>query len=63
MKRGRRWPPFSASGAPEFRPTGISSEPLSENEVRALVAKTGSRPRDLVRMREPEAAELDLDDD
>jgi arsenate reductase (glutaredoxin) len=38
-------------------------EPLSRDELRALVAKTGARPRDLVRAREPGAQDLPLDDD
>ena len=38
-------------------------EPLSREQVASLVAKTGARPRELVRAREEGAAELPLDDD
>jgi arsenate reductase len=38
-------------------------DPLDEEQLRALLAKTGLRPRDVVRMKEPGAAELPLDDD
>jgi arsenate reductase (glutaredoxin) len=36
-------------------------EGLTEPELRGLLAKAGAGPRDVLRMREPRAAELDLD--
>jgi arsenate reductase len=38
-------------------------DPLSASEIRELLAKAGLRPRDVVRMKEPGARELPLDDD
>lgn len=37
-------------------------EPLGEDRLRALLRKAGLRPRDVVRMKEPGAAQLPLDD-
>jgi arsenate reductase len=38
-------------------------EPLSAAEIRDLLRKAGLRPRDVVRMKEPAARDLPLDDD
>ena len=38
-------------------------DPLSEDELRTLLDKAALRPRDVVRMKEPGARELPLDDD
>jgi arsenate reductase len=47
----------------EFRRVNYFEEPLDEPALRALLAKAGLRPRDVVRTKEPGARELDLDDD
>ena len=38
-------------------------EPVGEERLRSLLAKAGLRPRDVVRLKEPGAGELPLDDD
>jgi arsenate reductase (glutaredoxin) len=38
-------------------------DPLGEEQLRALLKKAGLRPRDVVRMKEPEASGVPLDDD
>ena len=38
-------------------------EPLGEERLRELLRKAGLRPRDVVRLKEPGARELPLDDD
>jgi arsenate reductase len=38
-------------------------DPLPEERLRELLRKAGLRPRDVVRMKEPGASELPLDDD
>jgi arsenate reductase len=47
----------------EFERVDYILEPLDERQLRALLAKTGARPREFVRMKEPGARELPLDDD
>jgi arsenate reductase (glutaredoxin) len=39
------------------------ADPLSEGRLGRLLEKAGLRPRDVVRMKEPAAGELPLDDD
>lgn len=39
------------------------AEPLSEGQLRELLGKAGLRPRDVVRLKEPGARELALEDD
>lgn len=39
------------------------ADPLSSSEIRSLLVKAGLRPCDVVRMKEPGAAQLPLDDD
>lgn len=38
-------------------------EPLSSAQIRELLAKAGLRPRDVVRLKEPGARQLQLEDD
>ena len=38
-------------------------EPIGEDKLRALLAKAGLRPRDVVRLKEPGARDLPLEDD
>jgi arsenate reductase len=38
-------------------------EPIGAEKLRSLLDKAGLRPRDVVRMKEPGAGELPLDDD
>ncbi len=47
----------------EFDRVNYFIEPLDEDQLRSLVAKAGLRPRDVVRMKEPGARELPLEDD
>jgi arsenate reductase (glutaredoxin) len=47
----------------EFERVNYIVEPLSASEIAALLAKAGLRARDVVRMKEPGARELPLDDD
>ncbi len=47
----------------DFERVNYLVEPLSATEIRELLGKAGLRPRDVVRMKEPGARELPLDDD
>ncbi|MFL5822155.1 MAG: arsenate reductase family protein [Solirubrobacteraceae bacterium] len=47
----------------DFERVDYFVEPLGEEQLRSLLAKAGLRPRDVVRMKEPDARELSLDDD
>ena len=47
----------------DFERVNYIVEPLSASEIRELLRKAGLRPRDVVRMKEPGASELALDDD
>lgn len=47
----------------DFERVNYIVDPLSAEEIRELLGKAGLRPRDLVRMKEPGAAQLPLDDD
>lgn len=47
----------------DFERVNYILEPLSAPEIRELARKAGLRPRDLVRMKEPGARDLSLDDD
>jgi arsenate reductase (glutaredoxin) len=47
----------------DFERVNYIVEPLSASEIAALLGKAGLRPRDVVRMKEPGARELPLDDD
>jgi len=47
----------------DFERVDYILEPLGEEKLRSLLAKAGLRPRDVVRMKEPGARELALDDD
>jgi arsenate reductase len=47
----------------DFEKVNYIIDPLDERELRELLAKAGLRPRDVVRMKEPGASELPLDDD
>ena len=47
----------------DFEKVNYIVEPLSASEISDLVGKAGLRPRDVVRMREPGAAQLPLHDD
>jgi arsenate reductase len=47
----------------DFERVNYFIEPLSEEQLRALLTKAGLRPRDVVRMKEDGARELPLDDD
>lgn len=47
----------------DFERVDYFIDPLGEDQLRALLAKAGLRPRDVVRMKEPGARELPLDDD
>jgi arsenate reductase len=47
----------------DFARVNYFIEPLDEAQLRALLGKAGLRPRDVVRMKEPGAAQLPLDDD
>lgn len=47
----------------EFDSVNYFIEPLSEEQLVRLLQKAGLRPRDVVRMKEPGARELPLDDD
>jgi arsenate reductase len=46
-----------------FRRVDYTTNMLSPDELGILLAKAGLRPRDVVRMKEPGAADLPLDDD
>jgi arsenate reductase len=47
----------------DFERVNYFIEPLGEDKLRELLRSAGLRPRDVVRMKEPGAAELPLDDD
>lgn len=47
----------------DFERVNYIVDPLSASEIRALLAKAGLRPRDVVRAKEQGARELPLDDD
>lgn len=47
----------------DFERVNYILDPLDDQQLRALLAKAGLRPRDVVRMKEPGASELPLDDD
>jgi arsenate reductase len=47
----------------DFERVNYFIDPLSEEQLRELLRKAGLRPRDVVRMKEPGAGELPLDDD
>jgi arsenate reductase (glutaredoxin) len=47
----------------DFERVNYLVDPLGEDELRALLAKARLRPRDVVRMKEPGARDLPLDDD
>lgn len=47
----------------DFERVNYFVDSLSADEIRGLLSKAGLRPRDVVRMREPGARELPLDDD
>ena len=41
----------------------VSLTPFAQARLQELLAKAGLRPRDVVRMKEPDARQLSLDDD
>lgn len=47
----------------DFERINYIVDPLSATQLRALLAKAGLRPRDVVSMKEPDAHELSLEDD
>jgi arsenate reductase len=47
----------------DFQRVNYIVDPLSAYEIRELLGKAGLRPRDVVRMKEPGAQELPLEDD
>lgn len=47
----------------DFARVNYFVEPLTEQQLRALLSKAGLRPRDVVRTKEPGAGDLPLDDD
>lgn len=47
----------------DFERVNYTVDPLSASQIRELLDKAGLRPRDVVRMKEPGAGELPLDDD
>jgi arsenate reductase len=47
----------------DFERVNYFVEPLGEEKLRELLSKAGLRPRDVVRMKEPGASELALEDD
>jgi|SRR5579884_1901467 len=47
----------------DFARVNYIVDPLAASEIRELLGKAGLRPRDVVRMKEPGAHELALDDD
>ncbi len=47
----------------DFERVNYIVDPLSASEIRELVRMAGLRPADVVRMKEPGARELPLDDD
>jgi arsenate reductase (glutaredoxin) len=47
----------------DFARVNYIVDPLSASEIRELLAKANLRPRDVVRMKEPGARQLPLDDE
>jgi arsenate reductase (glutaredoxin) len=47
----------------DFERVNYFIDPLTEDQLARLLKKAGLRPRDVVRMKEPGASELPLDDD
>jgi arsenate reductase len=47
----------------DFERVDYTVEPLSASQIQELLAKAGLRPRDVVRMKEPDARQLPLEDD
>src|SRR5947209_17716659 len=47
----------------DFERVNYIVDPLAASEIRELLGKANLRPRDVVRMKEPGAKELPLDDD
>jgi arsenate reductase (glutaredoxin) len=47
----------------DFQRVDYIIDPLSASQIRELLIKAGLRPRDVVRMKEPGARRLPLDDD
>jgi|SRR5947209_16369365 len=47
----------------DFERVNYLVDPLSASEIRELLGKAGLRPRDVVRLKEPGARRLPLDDD
>lgn len=47
----------------DFERVNYIVDPLSASEIGELLAKAGLRPRDVVRMKEPGASELRLEED
>jgi arsenate reductase len=47
----------------DFEQVNYFIDPLSEEQLRELLRKAGLRPRGVVRMKEPGASDLPLDDD
>jgi arsenate reductase len=47
----------------EFERVNYMVEPLSSSQLRELLAKAGLRPREVIRMKEPGARGLQLEDD
>lgn len=47
----------------DFERVNYLLDPLAEDELGVLLEKAGLRPRDVVRMKEPGARDLPLDDD
>jgi arsenate reductase (glutaredoxin) len=47
----------------DFERVDYIVDPLGEEKLRSLLAKAALRPRDVVRMKEPGARELPLEDD
>ena len=47
----------------DFERIDYTAEPLTENQLRALLQKAGLRPRDVVRTKEPGARVLPIEDD
>jgi arsenate reductase len=47
----------------DFQRVNYIVDPLSSSEIRELLSKAGLRPRDVVRMKEPDASQLPLEDD
>jgi arsenate reductase len=47
----------------DFERVDYILDPLGDEKLRSLLSKAGLRPRDVVRMKEPGARELPLDDD